>query len=88
MEAACFSKTLEQIYPTLYNSKDYDLICKFKQLANARKKSPKIHFIYLNNKEIYSSFKTCCMMSVLFSTQRCFFRNSIILCSNNTHAFH
>jgi hypothetical protein len=34
------------------------------------KKILKINFIYLNNKEIYCIFKTCCKVSVLFHTKK------------------
>jgi hypothetical protein len=34
-----------------------------------RKTPLQIHFIYLGNKKIYSIFKTCCTISVLFSTK-------------------
>jgi len=35
------------------------------------------------NKEIYCIFKTRCIISVLYSTKYCLFRNLTILCSNN-----
>jgi hypothetical protein len=38
------------------------------------------HFICLGN-----NFKTCCIMSVLFSTKCHLFHNFILFCSNNTH---
>jgi hypothetical protein len=37
------------------------------------KTSLEIHFIYLGKKEVYWIFKTCCIISVLFSTECCFF---------------
>jgi hypothetical protein len=48
-----------------------------------RKKSLEIHFIYLGNKEIYCIFKTCCIISVLFSTKCRLCHNFIFFCSNN-----
>jgi len=51
--------------------------------ANAQKKIPlEIHYIYLGNKEIYCIFKTCCIISVLFSTKCWFFWNFIFFFSN------
>ena len=36
--------------------------------ANVLKKLPReIDFIYLGNKEIYFIFKTCCLISIVFS---------------------
>ena len=47
------------------------------------------HFIYLGNKKIYCIFKTCCTISVLFSTKCCFlFHTSIVFCSNNAYTVH
>jgi hypothetical protein len=52
---------------------------------NARKKRLlEIHFVYSRNKEIYCIFKTCCVISVLFSTKCRLFYNSIVLSSNDT----
>jgi hypothetical protein len=41
------------------------------------------HFIYLGSEEIYHIFKTCCMISVLFSTKYNLFHNCIFFCSNS-----
>ena len=43
-----------------------------------------INFIYLGNKEIYCTCKTCCINSVLFYTKCHLFHYFIIFCSNNT----
>ena len=57
--------------------------------ANASKITPmKIHFKYLGNKEMYCIFKTCFIVSVLFSTKCCLFHNFIFFCSNNTFFIH
>jgi hypothetical protein len=48
--------------------------------ANALKKPPKIHFMYFDNKEIYSIFKTCWIISVLFSTKCHLFHNLMFFC--------
>jgi hypothetical protein len=54
----------------------------------ARKKTHlEIHFMYLGNKEIYCIFKTCYIISVLFSTKCHLFDKLIFFCSNNTHVF-
>jgi len=45
--------------------------------------TPEIHFIYLGNMEMYCIFKTCCVISCLFSTKCCLFHNFIFFCSNN-----
>ena len=38
--------------------------------VNTCRRTPlEIHFIYLDKKEIYCIFKSCCIMSVLFSTK-------------------
>jgi len=47
-----------------------------------RKMPPKIYFIYSCNKEIYYTFKTCCIIYVLFSTKHHWFQNVIPFCSN------
>jgi len=48
------------------------------------KKMPlEIHFMYLGNKEIYCTFKTRCIISVLFSTEFHLFCNFIFSYSNN-----
>jgi hypothetical protein len=53
--------------------------------ANTHKKTPReIHFIYLDIEEVYCTFKTCSIISVLFSTKGSLFHNCIFLCSNNT----
>ena len=36
---------------------------------------------------IYCMFKTCWIISVLFSTKGCLFNNFISFCSNNPHVF-
>ena len=41
-------------------------------------------YIYLGKKEIYYIFKTCCIISVLFSTKWHLFHDFIIICSSNT----
>jgi hypothetical protein len=48
-------------------------------------KTLEIYFIYLGKKEIYCSFKTCCIISVLLSTKWHFFHDFIIFCSSNTY---
>jgi hypothetical protein len=45
--------------------------------------SLEIHFIHLGKKEIYCTFKTCCIISVLFSTKCYLFHNFIFFFSNN-----
>jgi hypothetical protein len=40
-------------------------------------------FMYLGNKEIYCIFKTCSIISIIFSTKCHLFRNFIIFSSNN-----
>ena len=45
-------------------------------------KTPKIHFIYLGNKEVYCIFKTCCIMCVLVSTKCHLFHTFTFFCSN------
>jgi hypothetical protein len=53
--------------------------------TNAHKKTPlEIRFISLGNKEIYCTFKTCCIISVLFPTKCRLLHNFIIFCLNNT----
>jgi hypothetical protein len=47
-----------------------------------------MQFIYLGNKEIYCTFKTCCIISVLFSTKFRLFHNFTFPCLNNTHVSH
>jgi len=47
-----------------------------------------IYFIYLDKKEIYCTFKICCIISVLFSKIFCLFHNFIFSCSNNNNVFH
>jgi hypothetical protein len=47
-----------------------------------RKTPPKIYLIYSHNEEIYYTFKTCCIMSVLFTTKYLWFKNFIPFCSN------
>ena len=42
-----------------------------------------IHFIYLSKKKTYSTSKTCCIITILFSTKCSFFHNFIFLYSNN-----
>ena len=42
----------------------------------------------VENKKIYCTFKTCCIISVLFSKEFLLFYNFIFFCSNNTHIFH
>jgi hypothetical protein len=42
-----------------------------------------IYFIYLGKKEIYCIFKTCCIISVLFSTKWHLFHDFIIFFSSN-----
>ena len=42
-----------------------------------------IHFIYLGKKEIYCRFKSCCIISVLFSTKWDLFLDFIIFYSSN-----
>jgi hypothetical protein len=49
-----------------------------------RKIALEINCIYLGNKEIYCIFKTCCIISVLFSTKCCLFHNFIFSCSKIT----
>jgi hypothetical protein len=46
-----------------------------------------IYFIYLGNKEIYSIFKGCCVILVLFSTKCHLFLNFIIFSSNTVVLF-
>jgi hypothetical protein len=45
--------------------------------------TPEIHFIYLDNMEMYCIFKTCCIICCLFSTKCCLFHNFIFYYSNN-----
>jgi WD40 repeat protein len=53
--------------------------------TNVRERQPvKINSIYLGNKQIYSIFKTSCLMSVLFSTIWHLFHSFILFCPNNT----
>jgi hypothetical protein len=40
----------------------------------------KIHFIYLGNWEIYCTFKTCCIISILLSSKGCLFHKFILFC--------
>ena len=41
--------------------------------------------LYFSNKEIYSIFKICCIISLLFPTQCCLYHDFIyFFCSNNT----
>jgi hypothetical protein len=56
--------------------------------VNMHKNNPKIHFIYLGNKEIYCILKTSCLVSVLFSAKCRLFHSFTFFCSNNTHTFH
>ena len=46
------------------------------------------HVTCLGRKEIYCSFRTQCIISILFSTNCRLFQNFIFLCSNNPHASH
>ena len=83
----------EQIIPTysyinLYHKIYRYILLTFKQssftCANTRKKekkSYKINFTFLHNKEIYIIFKTCCI--ICFG----FFYNFISFCSNNIYVY-
>jgi hypothetical protein len=52
---------------------------------NACRRTPlEIYFVYLGKQEIYCLFKTCFIISVLFSTKWHLFRDFIIFCSSNT----
>ena len=48
-----------------------------------RPKTLEIHFIYWGHKEIYFVLKTCCIISVLFSTKCQLFYSFTIFSSNN-----
>jgi hypothetical protein len=53
--------------------------------VNEDRKTPlEIRFIYLGNKEIYWIFKTCYIISVLFSTKFHLLHNFTFFSSNNT----
>jgi len=52
--------------------------------VNAFRRTLEMHFIYLGKKEIYCIFKTCCLLSNLFSTKPYLFHALIIFCSRNT----
>ena len=52
--------------------------------VNVFRRPLEMHFIYLCKKEIYCIFKTCCLLSVLFSTKLYLFHAFIIFCSSNT----
>lgn len=71
------------------------LQCEFKKLSSEmmcigtyehmfKKKNLEIYFMYLWNKEIYCTFKTCCIIYVLFSTQCHLCHNFIFFYSDNT----
>jgi hypothetical protein len=53
-----------------------------------RKTLPEIHFIHLCKNKIYYIFKTCCIISGLYSAKCHLFHNFICFCSNNTHVSH
>jgi len=42
-----------------------------------------VMYTYFSNKDIYCIFKTCCMISILFSIKCAVFHNFIFFCSNN-----
>jgi hypothetical protein len=46
-----------------------------------------VRFMYLDNKRIYFIFKTCCLISVLFSTKYNLFHDFIRFCSYKTRGF-
>ena len=61
----------------------YNRICEWTY------KTPlEIYYIYLDIKEVYCIFETCCIITVLFSTKCRSFRNLIFFCPNNNHVFH
>ena len=52
--------------------------------VNLFRRTLEMHFVYLGKKEIYCIFKTCCLLSVLFSTELYLFDAFIVFCSSNT----
>jgi len=56
----------------------------FAYVNSCRRTTLDIHFVYLGKKEIYPIFKTCYVISVLFSTKWHFFLEFIFFCSRNT----
>ena len=82
-----FGKIQFQVNP------EYTLLLKAEKPVFAyayphRKASLQIHIMYLGNKKIYCILKTCCIISVLFTTKCHLLHTFYLFCSNNNHAFH
>ena len=85
--AAMFSDSHLIMKPT-YNMVIQHLNEVFAYINACKKTSLDIHFIYLHNKEICCIFKTCCIISVLFSIKCYSFHNFYHFLFKNTHFFH
>ena len=81
----CLLPRLEKLFElNLSECKVHYLCVKlFAYVNTCSRTSLQIHFIYLGKKDIYCSFKSCCIISVLFSTKLHLFRDFIIFCSGN-----